>query len=39
MAVQTKDKQTSLTNGRFTDILVREDGSWKFLSWHGGSTD
>ena len=23
-------------NGRFTDILVRERGQWKFLAWHGG---
>jgi ketosteroid isomerase-like protein len=36
MAVQTKDKKTVLSNGRFTDILVRDDTGWKFLSWHGG---
>lgn len=24
------------TNGRYTDILVRIDGEWKFISWHGG---
>ncbi|MDH4108686.1 MAG: nuclear transport factor 2 family protein [Gammaproteobacteria bacterium] len=23
-------------DGRFTDVLVRVDGQWKFLSWHGG---
>lgn len=28
---------TAITrNGRFTDVLVREGGDWKFLSWHGG---
>ena len=24
------------TNGRYTDVLVRIDGEWKFISWHGG---
>jgi ketosteroid isomerase-like protein len=36
MAVQTKDKQTVMTNGRYTDILVRDGITWKILSWHGG---
>ena len=35
-AVQTKDKKTVMTNGRFTDVLVRDGTTWKFLSWHGG---
>jgi ketosteroid isomerase-like protein len=38
-AVQTKDKQTVMTNGRYTDILVRDGTTWKFLSWHGGDDD
>lgn len=25
-----------VSNGRYTDIFVREDGSWKFIAWHGG---
>jgi ketosteroid isomerase-like protein len=37
MAVQTRDKKTVSTSGRYTDILVRDGDSWKFLSWHGGS--
>jgi ketosteroid isomerase-like protein len=36
MVVQTKDRDTRRTNGRYTDILVRDDGAWKFISWHGG---
>jgi len=36
MAAQTKDKQTITTNGRYTDILVRDGTTWRFLSWHGG---
>jgi ketosteroid isomerase-like protein len=36
-AVQTKSKQTDVSSGRYTDVLVRDDGAWKFISWHGGS--
>jgi hypothetical protein len=25
-----------MTNGRYTDVLVRDDGVWRFISWHGG---
>lgn len=39
MAIQTKDKQTVTSNGRYTDILVRDGTSWKFISWHGGSDE
>ena len=37
MAAQTKDKKTVMSNGRYTDILVRDGTTWKFISWHGGS--
>ena len=36
MVVQTKDREIVRTNGRYTDVLVRDDGAWKFISWHGG---
>jgi ketosteroid isomerase-like protein len=36
VAVQTTDKQIVTSNGRYTDILVRDGTDWKFLSWHGG---
>lgn len=28
--------EVEVINGRFTDVLVRVGGDWKFLSWHGG---
>jgi len=36
VAVQTRDKQTVTSNGRYTDVLVRDGSGWKFMSWHGG---
>lgn len=36
-AVQSRDKNTEISNGRYTDVLVRDDGAWKFISWHGGA--
>ena len=38
-AVQTRDKKVAVSNGRYTDVLVRDDGAWKFISWHGGAAD
>jgi ketosteroid isomerase-like protein len=38
-AVQTRDKKVNVTNGRYTDVLVRDEGSWKFISWHGGDDE
>jgi len=35
--IQTKDKTQESTNGRYTDVLVRDSDSWKFISWHGGA--
>ncbi len=35
-ATQNADGETEVENGRFTDILVRIDGEWKFIGWHGG---
>ncbi len=37
-AMQNRDKSVEMENGRYTDVLVRDGGAWKFLSWHGGST-
>ena len=36
-AKQSKDGDIKMSNGRFTDVLVRTDDGWKFLSWHGGA--
>ncbi len=38
-AFQNKDGEIEVTNGRFTDVLVRTDEGWKFLSWHGGADE
>lgn len=38
-AVETRDKKREITNGRYTDVLVRDEGSWKFISWHGGDDE
>lgn len=38
-AVQLKDKSADVRNGRYTDVLIRDEGSWKFISWHGGDDD
>lgn len=37
-AVKPEDESVRVRNGRFTDVLVRDDDTWKFISWHGGET-
>lgn len=34
-----KDGEFEVSNGRYTDVLVRTDDGWKFLAWHGGNED
>lgn len=36
-AFANKDGETEMSNGRYTDVLVRSGDSWKFLAWSGGS--
>lgn len=36
-AFKNKDGEVEMNNGRYSDVLVRADGGWKFLSWHGGA--
>jgi len=36
-AGEDAEGETRVINGRFTDVLVRIDGEWKFIAWHGGS--
>ncbi len=38
-ASQDKDGVTEISNGRYTDVLVRSSDGWKFLAWHGGDDD
>ena len=35
-AFQAKDGEIDMSTGRYTDVLVRADDGWKFLTWHGG---
>ena len=35
-AFESKDGEIEMSNGRYTDVLVRTDDGWKFLTWHGG---
>ena len=38
-AFKSKDGEIEMNNGRYTDVLVRTDDGWKFLTWHGGDDD
>ena len=35
-AFKPKDGDIEVSNGRYTDVLVRTDEGWRFLTWHGG---
>lgn len=35
-ATESKDGEIDMSNGRYTDVLVRTEDGWKFLAWHGG---
>ena len=36
-ASKTKGENVKTVHGRYTDVLVRSDGQWKFIAWHGGA--
>ena len=38
-AYKKKDGEVEMTNGRYSDVLARTEGGWKFLSWHGGADE
>lgn len=38
-AFESKDGETEMSNGRYTDVLVRTEDGWKFVAWHGGDDD
>lgn len=38
-AFKSRDGEISQSNGRYTDVLVRSEDSWKFLAWHGGDDE
>jgi len=31
-----KDGEIEMSNGRYTDVLIRTEDGWKFVAWHGG---
>lgn len=33
-ATESKDGERETTHGRCTDILAKEKGKWRFISWH-----
>jgi len=35
-AFEDKEGKVELSNGRYSDVLIRSDKGWKFLAWHGG---
>jgi ketosteroid isomerase-like protein len=35
-AGEDSEGDLQVSNGRYTDVLVRVEGEWKFISWHGG---
>ena len=38
-AFKDKEGKIEISNGRYTDILVRSEDGWKFIAWHGGDDD
>jgi len=38
-ANEDKDGEVEITNGRYTDVLVRTEDGWKFIAWHGGDDE
>ncbi len=35
-ATEDREGERETTHGRYTDILVRDGGTWQFIAWHGG---
>ncbi len=38
-AYENKDDEVEVSNGRYTDILIRTEDGWKFVAWHGGEDE
>jgi len=38
-AYEDNDDNVEVSNGRYTDVLVRTEDGWKFLAWHGGDDE
>ncbi len=35
-ATENSKGERETNHGRYTDILVKADGGWQFIAWHGG---
>lgn len=35
-ANENRQGERETTHGRYTDVLVRDGDSWRFIAWHGG---
>jgi hypothetical protein len=35
-AAEDRDGKRETTHGRYTDVLVKQDGKWLFIAWRGG---
>ncbi len=38
-AFESKKGDIEMSNGRYTDVLIRTEDGWKFLAWHGGDDE
>ena len=36
---EDKDGKRTTENGRYTDVLIKEDGKWVYFTWSGGELD
>jgi ketosteroid isomerase-like protein len=39
LAFEDKDDTIEISEGRYTDVLIRTGSGWKFLAWHGGKRE
>ncbi len=35
-ATKDSEGEIDVSNGRYTDVLIRTEDGWKFIAWHGG---
>ena len=39
VAFEDREKRVEMSDGRYTDVLIRTGDGWKFIAWHGGKDD
>ena len=39
VAAEDREGERETEHGRYTDILVRDGRTWRFIAWHGGASD